>query len=239
MTYVFVRYAPAVHEGVMCLRLHQPRQSTTVCRVWSVYTWTFMELLIMAVELILVVRVCVLYKTNTLCFKTFCGVFACESVTMIALMAFSIPKQLYSPHCLSVYSPQRFGAYWLASLVFESVIWGLTIAKFLRSGIQYLPAHGRRSYIYLIMRDGTWAFAVIFLTMLTSTLTFHLTSSARSGIAYHLVIGVLSSSGSRVILNIRRFATPEHNISDDDSVVPLDSVHLTPSEVLNASPTQA
>lgn len=71
--YVFARYAPAAHQGrVNLLRVSdgnsyatgratfirhtQQQHSTTFCRAWNAYTWSFMELHILVVELILILR---------------------------------------------------------------------------------------------------------------------------------------------------------------------------------------
>lgn len=41
-------------------------------------------------------------------------------------------------------------------------LWGLTIAKFLRSEVRHLETERSQPVLYIIMRDGTWAFALIF-----------------------------------------------------------------------------
>ena len=47
----------------------------------------------------------------------------------------------------------------LLSLGFEALLFGLTLLAFTRNVMRHL---GRRSFLFLFVRDGTWAFAIIF-----------------------------------------------------------------------------
>lgn len=58
--------------------------------------------------------------------------------------------------------------YRLASLVFEAFLFGLTMFAFYRSILRTL---GRRSMLFVFVRDGTWAFGIIFGTALIHYLT--------------------------------------------------------------------
>lgn len=47
----------------------------------------------------------------------------------------------------------------LSSLTFETFLFVLTLVKFFENA---KAVYGRESVIYIFIRDGTWAFAVIF-----------------------------------------------------------------------------
>ena len=47
----------------------------------------------------------------------------------------------------------------IASLVFETFLFALTLYKFYQSVAKYF---GKQSVLYVFIRDGTWAFALIF-----------------------------------------------------------------------------
>lgn len=46
--------------------------------------------------------------------------------------------------------------------MFETFLFGLTLAKFLDHGLEDLKTLGKSALMYKLMRDGTWAFALIF-----------------------------------------------------------------------------
>ena len=49
-------------------------------------------------------------------------------------------------------------AYWLSSLAFEAFLFALTVSKFVHS----VSRDRAQSVLFLFMRDGTWAFVMIF-----------------------------------------------------------------------------
>ncbi|EKM49218.1 uncharacterized protein PHACADRAFT_214457 [Phanerochaete carnosa HHB-10118-sp] len=151
----------------------------------------------------------VLYKQNRVLKAFIIIAFAAEIICMMVFISFVIKGQTFTSDCLAATSPRIFIGYWLSSLVFETFLFVLTLAKCYRGNLKRRIAR-RRSVMFLFLRDGTWAFALIFVAMLLNTLMYQLNTTPRAGIGYHWELAVLSFSGSHVILNIRRLATPEY-----------------------------
>lgn len=102
--------------------------------------------------------------------------FVSEVALMVTTLILVIPKQTFTPDCLVAGSPRIYIAYWwvsfceriprhfdntfrLSSLFFETFLFVLTLIKFFRSiKLEY----SRHSIMFLFVRDGTWAYAIIF-----------------------------------------------------------------------------
>lgn len=101
----------------------------------------------------------VLYNENKGVLYSMIAAFIVEVAVMIVTLALVLPRLTVTPECLVTSAPTMFMAYWLASLAFEVFLFTLTVLKFAHS----VPSTNRaQSVLLLFMRDGTWAFAMIF-----------------------------------------------------------------------------
>lgn len=108
--------------------------------------------------------------------------FVAEVASMWTILVISIPQITFSPQCLITSTPRLFSAYWYVasqlrspaspyptdmlghrtiSLAFETTLFALTLLRFVNNAVvtQFLQ---RRSILFLLVRDGTWAYAIIF-----------------------------------------------------------------------------
>ncbi|KAJ3540426.1 hypothetical protein NM688_g6228 [Phlebia brevispora] len=132
-----------------------------LCRTWLIYQIAFMEALIVATETILTMRLYFLYHEYRIVKRIILLVFALEIVAMNVVLCLSVPKIFTSAKCVITETPNILMAYWISFLVFEAFLFSLTLFAFFkfRSVIRGL---GRKSILFLFVRDGTWAFAMMF-----------------------------------------------------------------------------
>ncbi|KAJ3540427.1 hypothetical protein NM688_g6227 [Phlebia brevispora] len=136
----------------------QPR----LCRVWLIYQAVFVAVLILTTEIALAMRLYFLYNEYKIVQQTIVLTFIVEIVAMVVAICLAVPKISFSnPKCTIIGTPNVFVTYWLSSLLFEGFLFGLTVlASFkFRNSMRSL---GRKSLVFLFVRDGTWAFAMIF-----------------------------------------------------------------------------
>ncbi|KAJ3534953.1 hypothetical protein NM688_g7047 [Phlebia brevispora] len=203
--FAFMRYAPILHEGFIH-PLYNVEYSVKACQGFIAYQFSFMLVLSILVEAVLLVRVFALYNENKLLGRLLVALFAIEIIVCIVILAITVPRQTFTPNCEIQSSPTIFIAYWITSLTFETVLFVMTLIKF----FQYSYVTWERgSILFVFFRDGTWAFAMIFTTILLNTVMYQVNNNPLSGAAYIWMCSVLSLAGSHVLLNIRRLGTDE------------------------------
>jgi len=136
---------------------------------------------------------------------------------MITVLALSIPRMEFASDCLITHTPAIFTSYWILSPSFETVLFALTLVKFFTSISRRL---GGQSIMYALVRDGTWAYAIIFVIMLMNTLMYHLVDNPLAGICFFWELSVMSFAGSHVLLNLRRLAVRNSPRADSVWTVP-------------------
>lgn len=203
-TYLFVRYAPILHGGALLALNSNARFSPSGCRGWVYEQLIFGELITFAAEGILVMRLYVLYNHSKIVLGAIIVAFIAEITAMVACLVLVLPKMTLRPDCLVASMPGVFVTFWLASLGFEAFLFILTLFKFFQS-----VSRSKSSILYIFMRDGTWAFTMIFVVMLLNLLMYKLNKTPLVGVGYGWAFGTMSFAGSHVLLNLRRFALPQ------------------------------
>ncbi|KAH9942834.1 hypothetical protein B0H21DRAFT_749642 [Amylocystis lapponica] len=222
-TYVFVRHFPYLAQGsiltLIAASYTGQTWTSTQCRDWIIYQLTAMEALTVAVEAVLIIRVYAMYNRSPIILAIILFLFLAEVTAMVAVLALTIPKMTFTAQCIITSTPTIFTSYWLFSLAFETILFGLTLVKFFGSVSRYL---GRHSVFFVLVRDGTWAFAIIFVIMLLNTLMYHLVKNPSAGICFFWELSVMSFAGSHVLLNLRRLSfssnRPSTTLRTNDSL---------------------
>ncbi|PCH44917.1 hypothetical protein WOLCODRAFT_77953, partial [Wolfiporia cocos MD-104 SS10] len=206
-TYVFIRHFPWLAQGSIVALLgefyNQHNWTPSQCRDWIIYEFTVNEALTVAVEAVLIMRIYAMFNNNKAITAIVWALYAAEIITMIIVLAICIPRMVFTDQCTIIYTPTLFTSYWIISLAFETILFGLTIIRFCTSMTREL---GKRSIMYVLVRDGMWAYAVIFAVMLLNTVVYHVFHNPLAGICYFWEITTISVAGSHVLLNLRRFA---------------------------------
>lgn len=206
--YGFVRYIPILNGGAVLALTADRRYPPSGCRGWIIDQLVVIECVTVVVELILMLRVYAMYNRNKVIAGMIALGFAAEVALMVTTLALVIPRQTFTPDCLVASSPGIYMAYWLSSLCFETFLFALTLYKFFQ-GITL--DRRRHSVLFLFVRDGTWAYAIIFAAMLLNTLMYQLVTTPLAGMGYFWALSVMSFAGSHVLLNIRRLGTRMDN----------------------------
>ncbi|EKM60668.1 uncharacterized protein PHACADRAFT_203825 [Phanerochaete carnosa HHB-10118-sp] len=199
--YAFVRYIPILNGGAVLTLTADRTYPSSGCRGWIIDQLVVIECVTVVVEMILIIRVYAMYNRSKIIASIIVLGFAAEVALMVTTLALVIPKQTFTPDCLVASSPGIYMAYWLSSLFFETFLFVLTLYKFFQ-GIKL--EYRQHSILFLFVRDGTWAYAIIFSAMLLNTLMYQLVTTPLAGMGYFWALSVMSFAGSHVLLNIRR-----------------------------------
>ncbi|KAI0938652.1 hypothetical protein AcW1_001671 [Taiwanofungus camphoratus] len=205
--YAFVRHFPYVAQSsilVLIIRSDLGQiWSTRQCLDWIIYQLCVMESVTITVEAVLIVRVYAMYNRSKAILSVVFALFLAEIISMISVIAVSMPNMSFTmSQCLITHAPNVFTTYWFLSLAFETILFGLTLIKFFGNvSNKHLVKH---SILYVLVRDGTWAYALIFAIMLLNALMFRLIDNPTAGLCFFWELTTMSSAGSHVLLNLRR-----------------------------------
>ncbi|KAI0669051.1 hypothetical protein C8Q78DRAFT_226373 [Trametes maxima] len=117
------------------------------------------------------------------------GLFVAEFAFLCYVLVASNPKIAHEDECFVTSSPTFFKYYWVVSLLFETILFALTMHKFIEA---VHHGWGRSSVMQRFVTDGTWAYALIFLVMLVNMLLYEYAHSPLAGICYTCVSSRLS-----------------------------------------------
>jgi len=235
--YMFIRHVPYLAQisigALVADSLFDQAWNPDQCRRVIIYQFAVIEALTIAIEIVLILRINAMFNGNRIIIAMVLLLFFMEIFGMIAILAISIPKMQITSKCMVIYTPPIFTSYWIVSLSFETMLFGLTIIKFFTSVSRGL---GRQSIMYILVRDGTWAFGVIFGVMLLNSLFYDLIHSPIDGLCFYWELSAISSVGSRVLLNLRRFAAQDSILDDSISAAGNTSSVVFRSHVTHSTP---
>ncbi|KAH9852531.1 hypothetical protein C2E23DRAFT_186884 [Lenzites betulinus] len=212
-TYVVIRHAPYLIQGSVLTLVGRAGHvwHNKQCEAWIAYQLVGIEVLTIAVEVVLMIRVYAMYNRNRSVLTLVLVFFAAEITAMWTILGISIPQITFTPQCLITSTPKVFPTYWTISLAFETTLFTLTLVRFATTAVA--SQLRKQSILYLLVRDGTWAYAIIFVVMLLNTLMYETQHNALAGVCYFWEISVMSFAGSHILLNLRRLAMQPHDTS--------------------------
>ncbi|CAL1708757.1 unnamed protein product [Somion occarium] len=202
-SYLYVRHFPifgigstmVLNAGVSVAERFTPRQ----CIGWLVVQGYTLLSVVLLVDAILILRIYVLFARNRALLVTLLIAFAIETSSMIICAVLAIPKMVVASECLILKTPAVYAGSWLASMGMQTILFVLTCYRFYTSVDRRL---GTRSILHVLIRDGMWAYALIFSFTLMNILLFRLNQSIISGICFAWAIVVFSFAGSHLQLNV-------------------------------------
>ncbi|KAH9994989.1 hypothetical protein BJV74DRAFT_757377, partial [Russula compacta] len=127
------------------------------CVKWYIFQGVGTQLLVAAVEFILIIRVH-LQQVHVPCDRKI-ALFLMENVIMIFTLEKVIPGVCFDTNCTVIHSPPGFIFFATTLVAFETILFVLTLIKFLfalRNG------WGCILVLFHLVCDGTWAFILIF-----------------------------------------------------------------------------
>ncbi|THH32558.1 hypothetical protein EUX98_g1612 [Antrodiella citrinella] len=187
-----------------------------ICTRWHAYQAAAVVALTSAVELVLVVRIYALFNRRKIIIIPILVLWLIETTGMVISMVFAVPRMQFFGPCMIAYATPVLMGYWMSALAFESILFCLTIIRFL----QFTPFHRKQgTLLYVFIQDGTWVFIVTFILMLINGIAIHThlhthLHAPLSGVCYQWAVSGFSCAGSTMLLNLRRFA---HHHTNPDS----------------------
>ncbi|KAH8986466.1 hypothetical protein EDB92DRAFT_1949136 [Lactarius akahatsu] len=222
------------------------------CVKWYVFQEVGTQALIAAVEFILIVRVHALYDRSRIVTSILVLLFIAENIVMIVTLVRVVPEIGFDRICTVVHSPPRLLLFAVAFVSFETVLFILTLFKFI---VALRNGWGRTPVLYLLVRDGTWAFILIFgsrrlsslsplfshspvLVTLCVNASFYLAAgdSPNSSIAFPWLLSIEAFAGARIVLNLHALS---FDVSADSSGSYSGAGALSSHIVFTANPSTA
>lgn len=174
---------------------------TLTCKGWVIIEGTSAVLLEIVVEIILILRIYAMYTANRRLLYVLIPAFAVQVIIMVVTLAVSLPEVMDSLHCGEVVFPVKIIAYSIASIAFEGFLVMLTLYKYC---IARAEGWGRAGLMTVLVRDGVWAFALLFVVNLANTLFFTIAPATLAALGFPWLLAILGALGPRLVLNIRR-----------------------------------
>ncbi|KZS86888.1 hypothetical protein SISNIDRAFT_553432, partial [Sistotremastrum niveocremeum HHB9708] len=91
---------------------------------------------------------------------------------------------------------------WTPLIIFETCLFSATIHRSLQSGI---ARSDRSPYLNIIIRDGTWTYALMLATSVMCNISWALNQDIVFSVLYPWNTAVMSIAGARLNLNLRKF----------------------------------
>jgi len=172
--YFLNRYGVPIHAGLNIVTILDADLSQGACYSWNVSSSWTLPIVLLLIESILLMRVSSMYSTRgvtislvVLYISTAATMLAITGVVMEGVAAGPSPEPVVTG-CVLQGSTEFFWAMWIPSLVLETTMLVLTIARTAR----HLRERAETSIIHIILRDGVIYFSVIFVFMLSNLLVY-------------------------------------------------------------------
>ncbi|KAL0062340.1 hypothetical protein AAF712_010824 [Marasmius tenuissimus] len=153
----------------------------------------------MSCDYILLARIYALYHHNPRIRYLVSVAYVLEIAMMSAGLALALPGIHYDEKCTVIFVPESLIVYAGGAVIFQTLLFGLTLHKFLagiREGWRDIPV------VKLLMRDGTWAFFLLFIELVAEVSLYGPKNHAYAGVLYAWLLTVYSVCGYRILLNI-------------------------------------
>ncbi|KAJ3536833.1 hypothetical protein NMY22_g5861 [Coprinellus aureogranulatus] len=201
--FFFIRYfPPLLGLSTQFYGAPLPNQySDRACYVWNVYQGLGLILTIVAVDYILILRVFAMYPRNTPIRATTALLYASEIVTMSVGFGIGIPQLRFDDRCVTHDSPPIVMVASGFPILYQAFLFVATAVRFyfsLKAGWGNIPI------LHLLMRDGTWAFVVLFAVLVTEALLYSVDVDAYTGFLYGWANTAFSICGYRIIINMNK-----------------------------------
>ncbi|KAI0945388.1 hypothetical protein AcW1_001623 [Taiwanofungus camphoratus] len=130
--------------------------SMATCSLSETIESVLLESVIIAVEVVLILRVYILCDRSKLFLIIILVLLFVSIATAIAASWITSSNKKYDGLCLAVAIPGTLVAVWLAPIVFETFLFAITLVKC----IENLRGVGFKAQpiLYVFIRDGTWAY---------------------------------------------------------------------------------
>ncbi|KAF8882719.1 hypothetical protein BD779DRAFT_1542311 [Infundibulicybe gibba] len=196
LVYFFIRYVPLlVQISILFVGTELTpffNFSFHDCYIWQVYQGVAAILIVIAMDFILILRVFALYQSSPLIRRLLLMLYVINIMCMATGLGLGIPGIEYNDICLVTYAPTIFLIDAGAPIVFQFILFILTAYKFIAAA---RAGWGRVPLLFLLMRDGTWAFFLLFAVLMGEVVVYGLPSlKGYTGMLYGWLLTTFSFS---------------------------------------------
>ncbi|PPQ87463.1 hypothetical protein CVT25_008199 [Psilocybe cyanescens] len=173
------------------------------CYIWQIYQGVVASVIVAAVDTILILRVHALFHGHHTIRRLVAVFYALEIIGMVVGLALALPGVTYDDLCLVLSVPRTLIIYGGSTIIFQFFLFGLTLYKFIEAA---RLGWGDVPLIVLLVRDGTWAFFLLFFVYVGQLGLYAVPNSAYAGVLYGWLLTAFSFSGYRILHNLNRLA---------------------------------
>ncbi|RDX54440.1 hypothetical protein OH76DRAFT_962163 [Lentinus brumalis] len=197
--------------------------SITFCKVWTVVQGYLTIASYISIHAIVAWRVYAIYNgqrwvCRLLWIAGFLNFAISAGITTASLIPTIAHLRPYHHACVGS-APNYIWSIWLPSVVFETLLFALTIrAMFIQGQRESLS-----SLSLLLYRDGMLYFIAVTFCSLFSLMVWALAGPDLLGLARYFALAMVNIAGSRLVLNLKSYAAARHGDSDltwDDTPLP-------------------
>jgi len=206
--YFLNRYGVPVQAGLNIVAILDANLSLDACYSWNVWSTWIIPIVLMLIESLLVMRVSSMYSTRWVTIPLVV-LYILGAATMLAITGVVMEGVEAGPSpapvvtgCVLNGSAEFFWAMWIPSLVLETTMLFLTIARTAR----HLRKRAAMSVMHVILRDGVVYFCVIFVSMLSNLLVYLCAPPLYFSLLSQLMLSLSSMVAVRLFLNLRMAA---------------------------------
>ncbi|KZP17184.1 hypothetical protein FIBSPDRAFT_957363 [Athelia psychrophila] len=218
-TFLFIRYfSLAANTTIVLLgyTIDSPLNlgSYGLCVGYFVLQAVAGQLMLTAIHLVLMSRVRMLYAKRRYIVDTlFAFLLLAEAATMIRACIVTLPYFQFGPHCVALSPEIDVVAYGVVMVVLQSTIISLTLLKYWQTTQK---VRCNVAILSRLMRDGTWAFAVIVTCQVMIMVFVSRYGTAGYTLTQTWLITLLSCVGCRLIVNLHELGRAD--ILDTESI---------------------
>ncbi|KAF8529688.1 hypothetical protein BU17DRAFT_79759 [Hysterangium stoloniferum] len=208
------------------------------CAVWIWFKTIIGYSVFLGVELLLVMRLYALYgRPKGLLIALYILFFAINGAAFVFMVILlsqwvlkpipsSVPSNLRNIPCFTVKIPKVFPYYWALGLAYDSILFFLLIGMWIHK--YFTTGMGGGGLLQVLVRDGAWAFFIVFALLLWFAIQFSIDSICGGGIMgelwLHTCLGVV---GPRLVLNLRDFDRKRRSLMSEECELHTINHHLT------------
>jgi hypothetical protein len=200
-----LRYFPLVgqiaHQIIMIELKHRIAFQPWSCGLWYGYQLIGGSVLLMAIELILMLRVYILYDSSKRIGALLCFLYIGHCALKVISGVLTLRQLDFDANCAVSRLPGALLLCIGGAVLTESTIWVLTMLKTSASS----GMGGMVPMISLMMKDGA-TFAILICALLVATILHGLSDRTLPQVINGWFLCILSSSGCRLIINMQRLA---------------------------------
>ncbi|KAI0348131.1 hypothetical protein BDW22DRAFT_1365591 [Trametopsis cervina] len=218
--YVFIRYIPVIQCGLLLALWGGGGYSTHTCKALVIAQTVVLEVVTLMAEAILVVRLYFLFNQNKALLCLISTTLVIEIVARIVIWVLLNPRMKYTPHCLLERSIPAYSIIlWIMSLVFQGLLFILSIIKLSRSLTWVSSLHSfvsdiklsrsltwvssLHSFVSELITDHISAFLAIAASHIVATIVGRVLSVWGIEMGYLWTLTVMSLSGRKIILSAK------------------------------------